>query len=188
VLNGRFNVSNLQTWDSRIEVVGVDGKEFEGLLHLDTLRTSQGITPVNAILRVRGKLDGRRGFEFTVTRIEKQSPRSDCFIDSNNIGIVYRGLVSGDRIVGRALPNADLAGGSMSFMFMHPKLSHPLVVQPSEKLSKVEDNTAAAVEPSSARRSRVDTRGRDVIGQPLVNNELPLANNELAEALDRWPD
>jgi hypothetical protein len=179
ILTGRFNVRNVEVWVGRLEVVAMQGTEFGGFLHLDTVSARNGTTSVEASLKVQGKLQGSKGFEFTVVEIHKQAQHPGIVIDRSNVGMVYRGVVRNDRIIGRALATISSPAGSITFVFSHPQ--ETVVNLPTESSATVPENFERPINQLRKRQSESAEMTREIVSQqPDVSN--------VNDSLERWPN
>jgi hypothetical protein len=97
------------------------------------------IVGVGAVLDVEGILEDLNAFEFTVTGIRRQSDHPDVFLGNDNIGVVYRGAVGHDSIIGQVYADPTVRAGTVTFMFARPRIASAMVaVQPAAAPAAVE--------------------------------------------------
>ena len=117
VLKGSAKQPGFGTWACRLEISQVQNNSFKGVLHLDSAKVGHAEAFVNASLEIEGQLQGSEGVHFTVTRIRQQSRHPEVFLDDDNIGLAYRGLVRGNRIVGQTYSRPGSSAATLTMEF-----------------------------------------------------------------------
>lgn len=117
VMTGRAKQPGFGMWACRLEIVNLQGNSFQGVLYLDTAKVGRAEARVGASLDVDGLISGQETVQFTVRRIRSRSVHPDIVLGDDNIGLSYRGIVRGNRIVGHAGASSDAKGGGISMEF-----------------------------------------------------------------------
>jgi hypothetical protein len=136
IINGDGRQPGFGTWICRLEISEVQDNSFAGYLHLDSAKSGRAEALIGASLEIEGQLQGSEAVQFTVTGIERQSRHRGIVLKDENIGLVYRGAVRGDRIVGRTSTPGGSSAGSIAMQFIcPPENDAPVAATPNEQVA-----------------------------------------------------